>query len=216
MTNFGRTSTGMTPLDHMLGGGLVAGSVALLAGAPGIGKTQLTLQLLAGLQHSCLCVTGEETPEQIAATARHVGVVSEQIYVLAERSLAKIFERARAMSAQTIAIDSIQTMICDTVSSRAGSPSQLKACAERLVDYARTTDTAVWVIGHVTSKGAIAGPEAIQHVVDVVLELKRGAKYEGNERILKCSKNRYGSTAVTGHFELTSKGLIAHEWNEKR
>jgi len=216
---FVRDSTGLAPLDYVLGGGLVVASVVLLASPPGIGKTSLTLQMLKGLGHRCLYVTGEETQQQVAATARRIGALSSRLYVFAERNLDRIFAHARAMRAQTIAVDSIQKMLCDDVNGRAGSTMQLKECTARLVQYAKTTDTAIWLIGHVTSDGDIAGPKTIEHDVDVVLELDRGSQFEGNERILHCSsKNRFGPTNVKGHFELTSRGFVAIDadgWNEK-
>jgi DNA repair protein RadA/Sms len=218
-TTFKRDLTRLPPLDHVLGGGLVVASVVLLAAPPGTGKTSLTLQMLDGLRHRGLYVTGEETEGQVAATARRIGAASDRIYVLAERNLEKIFAHARAMCAQTIAIDSIQKMICDDVNGRAGSTTQLKECTARLVQYAKTTGTALWLIGHVTSDGEIAGPKTIEHDVDVVLELDRGPKFEGNERILNCSsKNRFGPTNVVGRFELTPKGFVsvdADGWDEK-
>jgi len=213
-----RDSTGLAPLDQVLGGGLVVASVVLLASPPGAGKTSLTLQMLDGLRQRCLYVSGEETPKQVAATARRVGVVSKRISVLSEWRLEKIFAHARALRAQSIAIDSIQKMLCDDVSGRAGSPNQLKECTARLVRYAKTTDTSLWLIGHVTSDGDIAGPKTIEHDVDVVLELERGAKFEGNERILRSSKNRFGATSVVGRFELTAEGLRPVDpdgWDEK-
>ena len=218
-TSFVRDSTGLPPLDHVLGGGLVAASVVLLASPPGIGKSSLTLQMLAGLGHRCLYVTGEETREQIAGTARRIGALTPRLFVLCERDLARIFVHARAMRAQTIAIDSIQKMICQDVNGRAGSPGQLKECTARLVQYAKNNDTALWLIGHVTGDGDIAGPKTIEHDVDVVLELSQGAKFEGNERILRCpNKNRFGPTNAAGHFELTAKGFVsvdADGWNEE-
>lgn len=174
--SFVRDSTGLAPLDNVLGGGLVVASVVLLASPPGIGKSSLSLQMCVGLRQRCLYVTGEETREQLASTARRIGAVSNRLYVLAERSLAKIFAHARSMRAQTIVIDSIQKMICEDVNGRAGSPAQLKECTARLVDYAKTTDTALWLIGHVTGDGDIAGPKTIEHDVDVVLELSQGGE----------------------------------------
>lgn len=214
---FVRDSTGLAPLDHVLGGGLVATSVVLLAALPGCGKSSLALQMLVGLRHRCLYVTGEQTREELAATARRIGAVSNRLYVLAERSLSKIVAHARTMRAQTIVIDSIQKMTCEDVSGRAGSPSQLKECTARLVDHAKTTGTAVWLIGHVTADGDIAGPKTIEHDVDIVLELSQGAGFEGNERILRCNKNRFGSSNHVGRFELTAGGLVpvdADGWNE--
>ena len=218
-TQLKRDSTGLTPLDHVLGGGLVRASVVLLASPPGIGKTTLSLQMLDGLRHQVLYVTGEETEGQVATTARRIGVGLNRIYVYAERDLDNIFVHARALQVQTIAIDSIQKMSCADVNGRAGAVAQLKECTARLVQYAKTTDTALWLIGHVTSDGDIQGPKTIEHDVDVVLELDRGPKFEGNERILNCSsKNRFGPTNVVGRFELTPKGFVAVDadgWDEK-
>jgi predicted ATP-dependent serine protease len=174
--SFVRDSTGLAPLDNVLGGGLVVASVVLLASPPGIGKSSLSLQMCVGLRQRCLYVTGEETREQLASTARRIGAVSNRLYVLAERNLAKIFAHARSMRAQTMVIDSIQKMMCEDVNGRAGSPAQLKECTARLVDYAKTTDTALWLIGHVTGDGDIAGPKTIEHDVDVVLELSQGGE----------------------------------------
>lgn len=218
-TSFVRDSTGLAPLDHVLGGGLVVASVVLLASPPGIGKTSLTLQMLDGLGHRCLYVTGEETQEQVAATARRIGAASKKIYVVVERNLTKIFAHARALRVQTIAIDSIQKMLCEDLDSRPGTPAQLKECTARLVQYAKMTGTALWLIGHVTGDGSIAGPKTIEHDVDVVLELDQGAALEGNERILRvATKNRFGATNVVGRFELTAKGFVGVDgdgWDEE-
>ena len=217
--SFVRDSTGLPPLDYVLGGGLVAASVVLLAALPGCGKSTLTLQMLVGLGHPCLYVTGEETREQIAETARRIGALTPRLFVLVERNLSRIFAHARALRVRTIAIDSIQKMICEDVSGRAGSPVQLKECTARLVHYAKTHDTALWLIGHVTSDGDIAGPKTVEHDVDVVLELDKGTKFDGNERRLTCSgKNRFGATGVVGIFELTAKGFVpvdADGWDGK-
>jgi len=231
MLELHRDSTGLPPLDHVLGGGLVAASVVLLASPVAIGKSTLALQMLAGLKRRCLYVTGEETREQVTATARRIGAVSSRLHVQAERNLAKIFEYARSIRAQTIAIDSIQTIFCEDVGGRVGgttsrrtpgfstiqarshaakpgSPTQIKGCVERLVQYAKTTDTAIWIVGHTTLAGDIAGPKTMVHDVDVVLELDKGTRFGGNERILKQTKNRFGSTNVVGHFELTDRGFV--------
>ena len=217
---FVRDSTGLAPLDYVLGGGLVVGSVVLLASPPGIGKSSLTLQMLAGLKHRCLYVTGEETREQLAATGRRVGAVSDQLYVVNERYLNKIFTYAKTLRTQTIAIDSIQKMVCEDVNSRAGTPGQLKECTARLVDYAKKNDTTLWLIGHVTNDGDIAGPKTIEHDVDVVLELEQGQRREGRERLLRCpGKNRFGPTSIVGHFELTGEGFVPIDpdgWDEEK
>jgi predicted ATP-dependent serine protease len=218
-TSFVRNSTGLPPLDYVLGGGLVEASVVLLASPRGVGKSSLTLQMLAGLGHRCLYVSGEETRVQIAATARRIGALTPQLHVLVERNLAKILAHARKMRAQTIVIDSIQKMTCTVVGGRAGSPGQLKECTAQLVDYAKQNATALWLIGHVTGDGDIAGPKTIEHDVDVVLELSQGTKFEGNERVIRClDKNRYGPSNLVGYFEMTATGLVPIDldgWNEE-
>jgi DNA repair protein RadA/Sms len=213
-----RDSTGLAPLDLVLGGGLGVATVILLAASPGVGKSTLTFQMLDGLGQRCLYVTGEETQEAVGATARRIGVVSSRISVLPEWRLEKIFAHARALRVQTIAIDSIQKMTCADISSRAGSATQVKESTARLVHYAKTTKTTIWIIGHVTSDGDIAGPKTIEHDVDVVLELEAGPKFGGNERILRPLKNRHGATNVVGYFELTAQGFVAVDpdgWDEK-
>src|SRR4029077_4759718 len=152
-----------------LGGGLVAASVVLLAGPSGIGRSTLSLQMLAGLGHSCLYASGEETREHLEGIARRVGALTPRLSVLSERNLATIFAHAREVRAKTIVVDTIQTMICEDVNGRLGSLTQLKACVSRLVHYAKTNDTTFWLIGQITNGGDIAGPKTIQHDVDVVL-----------------------------------------------
>jgi DNA repair protein RadA/Sms len=216
---FERISTGLAPLDHVLGGGLVRGSVVLLASPPGIGKTSITLQMLHGLGHRSLYVTGEETLTQLKETARRVGATSREIFAIAAHDLDRILTRAQRISARMIAIDSIQKMVCKDLDGRAGTTGQLKECTARLVQYAKQTNTALWLIGHVTSDGSIAGPKTIEHDVDVVLELEPGPGMEGNERILRCpTKNRFGATSVVGRFEVTAQGFVRVDgdgWNEK-
>lgn len=214
---FVRMQTGLAPLDHVLGGGLVVGSVVLLASPRGVGKSSLSLQMLAGLDRQCLYVSGEETVAQVAATARRINAATPSLHVLVERHLSTIFSHARKMRAQVMVIDSIQKMLCAEVNGRAGSPAQVKECSSQLVDFAKTTETALWIIGHVTGEGAIAGPQTIEHDVDVVLELTAGMKLMGTERILRClGKNRFGPSENVGSFELTPEGLKpidADDWN---
>jgi DNA repair protein RadA/Sms len=207
--NLERNSTGLPPLNHVLGGGLVTASIILLAAPPGVGKTSLTLQVLAGLGHQCLYASGEETREHVEGTARRVGALTPRVSVRSERNLKTIFAGARAMRARTIAIDSIQTLLCEDVDGRAGSLTQLRKCLSRLVLYARATDTTFWLIGHVTGGGDVAGPKTIEHDVDVVLKLSQGATLNGRERILRCpNKNRFGPTNAVGYFELSAKGFV--------
>jgi DNA repair protein RadA/Sms len=165
----------------------------------------LTLQLLDGLGQRCLYVTSEKTLEQVGATARRIGAVSNQICLLAETRLGEILERARSMRAQAVAIDTIQGLTCEDVNGSPGLPAQLRACTVRLIDYARTTGTTLWLVGHLTKRGDIAGPRTTEHDVDVVLRLDQ----ENDERILSCpSKNRFGSASTVGRFRLTAEGLV--------
>jgi DNA repair protein RadA/Sms len=206
---FARNLTGLAPLDHVLGGGLVVGSVVFLAAPVSTGKTSLTLQMLAGLGSRCLFVTNEETREQVLATAERLGASSKKLCVLAARDLDTIFTQAREMRAQLIAVDSIHRMERKAVNGRPGSPTQLKECTAQLVQHAKTTDTTIWLIGHMTSKGEIAGPKTMQHDVDVVLTIETGKKLEGKERTLRCAdKNRFGPAGAVGRFELTDKGFV--------
>ena len=204
---FARSSTGLFPLDDVLGGGLVSGSVVLLAGPVGSGRTSLTLQMLKGLGNRCLYVTSEDTPEQAAANAQRVKAVSDQISQLAERDVAKILAYAQEIQAKTIAIDTIQKIFCADIGR--GSTQQIVECVNRLVDYAKTNDTAIWLVGHVTSDGTVARPQTIEHSVDVVLTIECGAYFEGRARIVSCAgKNRFGPSNRAGCFELTAEGFV--------
>lgn len=200
---FTRHSTGLAPLDHVLGGGLVNSSVVLLTGAPGAGKTSLALQMLNGLAHRSLYVTGEETEAQVTETARRLGVTSKNIYMCVERSLETILEHARKQGSQTIVIDTIETMICEDVRARAGSMAQhLKECAKRLINYVKTTGATLW-INRVPS-GML--DHALRFEADTALEIIHGAK--SADRILRSFKNRFGSIDAQGIFQLTAKGLV--------
>jgi hypothetical protein len=206
---FSRVSTGLPDLDTVLGGGLISASVVLLTGATAAGKTSLTLQVLAGLGHQCLYVATEETREAVAAMAERIGAASDRVYVSAERNLAKILAHAQELRAQTVAIDTIQKIFCEDIHGEAGNPKQLVTSIDRVVHFAKTTDTAFWLVGHATKDGDIAGPRSIEHSVDVVLSLACGEDFDGTERIVRCrGKNRFGSTAAVGRFTLTPSGLV--------
>ena len=200
-----RDSTGLPALDRVLGGGLVDGSVALLAGRPGVGKTTLTLQALDGLGCRCLYVTSEETREHVAARARRVGATSGRIRVLSTGRLEEILEQAQATCAQSLAIDTIQMLSCGRMKGRPGSPAQIKECTARLVDHARTTGTTLWLVGHLTARGDIADHGTILHHVDVALSLGQ----EDDEWLLSCpDKNRFGLTPAAGRIRLTAEGFV--------
>jgi DNA repair protein RadA/Sms len=201
----GRVLTKIPALDHVLGGGLVEGSTTLFTGRPNTGKTTLTLQMLNGLGARSLYVTGEETRENIEAKAQRVGAMSDRICVIAERRIEEILEQARSMRAQALAIDTIQMLSCGHVKGRPGLPAQLRECTARLIDYAGATGTTLWLIGHLTACGDIAGPVTIAHSIDVVLRLDQ----EDDERILRCpGRNKFGPTNAVGRLELTAEGFV--------
>jgi len=202
-----RTSTGIRELDRVLGGGVVTGSVILVGGDPGIGKSTLLLQALAGLsgQGQVLYVSGEESPEQIKIRAERLSVNSDDITLLSETSLISILDTALKLVPKAIVIDSIQTVYTEEILSAPGSVSQVRECAAKLMLFAKKSDIPIFLVGHVTKEGAIAGPRVLEHIVDTVLyfEGDRGHSY----RILRTVKNRFGSTNEIGVFEMSDSGL---------
>lgn len=214
-----RDSTGLAPLDAVLGGGLVPGAFIALSGPAGCGKSTLTMQMLAGLNLRALLATGEETIEQASARARRIDAAPKNVLIVAETDLESVLVHARDTRAQLVMIDSIQTLVCSDVKSAGGSPGQVRECASRLMKFAKKTKTSVIVTVHMTSDDRMAGPSTLKHFVDVILELELGARFEGNERTLRCcGKNRYGASNIVGHFELTADGLMpvdADGWNEE-
>jgi DNA repair protein RadA/Sms len=202
-----RTGTGIKEFDRTLGGGVVMGSVILIGGDPGIGKSTLVLQALNGLSTlgKVLYVSGEESPEQIKLRAERLGVDSENIILLPETSLEGIISIVEQMKPEILVIDSIQTIFSLELSSAPGSVGQIRECATRLMFLAKRHNIPLFLIGHVTKEGAIAGPKVLEHIVDTVLyfEGDRGSPF----RILRAVKNRFGSTNEIGVFEMTKAGL---------
>jgi DNA repair protein RadA/Sms len=203
-----RLHTGIAELDRVLGGGLVPGSVILLGGEPGIGKSTLALQLAASLQalgSTVLYVSGEESVEQIRLRAERLPVLPEEMVLLAETRAEAIAEPWRATSPALVLVDSIQTLQTERVESAAGSVGQVRECAALLAAAAKSTGATVVLIGHVTKDGALAGPRVLEHLVDVVLmfEGDRGHSY----RVLRAIKNRFGSTLEVGVFSMGESGL---------
>jgi len=207
-----RTSTCIKELDRVLGGGVVSGSVILIGGDPGIGKSTLILQALSGLSKKygkVLYVSGEESAEQIKIRADRLSVNSEDIILLSETSLESVIHTASKLIPKAMVIDSIQTAYTEELVSAPGSVSQVRECAAKLMLFAKRSDIPVFLVGHVTKEGAIAGPRVLEHIVDTVLyfEGDRGYPY----RILRTVKNRFGSTNEIGIFEMSDAGLLEVE-----
>ena len=206
-TEHARTSTGIGEFDRVLGGGLAEGAVVLVGGDPGIGKSTLLLQALAQMapQLPGLYVTGEESLAQVAGRAVRLGLPLDGLQALAETCVERILEHAIAMRPRLIIADSIQTLWTDTLTAAPGSVSQVREAAARLVRYAKETGTAVFLVGHVTKEGGIAGPRVLEHMVDAVLyfEGDSGSRF----RVLRAFKNRFGAVNELGVFAMGDKGL---------
>ena len=201
-----RTVTGIGELDRVLGGGLVGGMVVLLAGDPGIGKSTLLLQTAYALsgQGKVLYVSGEESGRQLKLRAERLGIPGGML-MLCDTGVENAMEEARACKADTLVIDSIQTMQSEETTSAAGSVTQVRTCTAQLTRFAKETGTAVWIVGHVTKEGAIAGPRVLEHIVDTVLYFE-GDRHEGL-RLLRAVKNRFGATNELGVFEMCEEGM---------
>jgi len=200
-----RLSAGDPELDRVLGGGIIKGSLILLGGEPGIGKSTLMLQLAMALDKKTLYVSGEESEQQIKMRAERIGPINEQCYILSETSLSHIFNEIKEVRPEILIIDSIQTLHSDQLDSTTGSVSQVKQCAAELQRFAKESGIPVFLIGHITKDGMIAGPKVLEHMVDTVLQ------FEGDRhltyRIVRTIKNRFGSTSELGIYEMLVTGL---------
>lgn len=203
--NFHRITTKIGEFDRVLGAGIVPGSIVLLGGDPGIGKSTLILQVATKLD-DVLYVSGEESAEQIKMRFDRLGLKSKSLKLQNDIDLDSILQIAENLKPKVLIVDSIQTVYSSNFPSTPGSIVQVRECALRLQQLAKTTGTAVVLIGHVTKEGSVAGPRTLEHLVDVVLYLE-GEQYHNN-RILRAAKNRYGATDEIGIFEMTEKGLI--------
>jgi DNA repair protein RadA/Sms len=204
-----RVFTGLEELDRVLGGGMVPGSVILLGGDPGIGKSTLILQILAQLAaagQKVLYVTAEESMRQIRMRAQRVGSESEELMVLAETDFGSVTETIRKYTPDTVVLDSVQALYHPDIGSSSGSISQVREIAGEAVKIAKGSDITIWLIGHVTKEGAIAGPRTLEHLVDTVLYFEGDSSHA--YRILRAVKNRYGSTNEIALLEMTGQGLI--------
>ena len=203
-----RMGAQVAELDRVLGGGLVPGAVVLLAGAPGIGKSTLVLQMLDGLRQSgwrALLASGEESLAQVSLRARRLRVAGDELRATATTSIDAVIDAARAERAQVLVVDSIQTLTAPGAEGRAGSVTQVRECTAALVRYAKETATVVVLVGHVTKEGGVAGPKTLEHIVDVVLVLE--GERTGALRLLRATKNRFGSCDETGVFTMTDVRL---------
>lgn len=202
-----RLPTGLNELDRVLGGGLVTGSVVLIGGDPGIGKSTLLVQALALLaaENPAVYVSGEESAEQISMRAHRLGLPTERLRLLTETCVERILSLIAAEKPRVLVLDSIQTFYTESLQSAPGSVAQVRESAARLVRYAKQTGTSLFLVGHVTKEGALAGPRVLEHMVDTVLyfEGESGSPY----RLIRAIKNRFGAVNELGVFAMTDKGL---------
>ena len=203
-----RFSTGMGELDRVLGGGAVDGSLVLVGGAPGIGKSTLLLQIC-----SCLCdgrkvlyVSGEESEKQLKLRSQRIGVASDSLYILSETRLSDIADTVESLDPDILIVDSIQTLYSDQNESAPGSVSQVKDCTMTLMQISKSWGITVFVVGHINKDGAIAGPKVLEHMVDCVLYFEGDPN--SSYRLLRAAKNRFGSTNEIGVFEMADRGLV--------
>lgn len=202
-----RFSTGITEFDRVLGGGAVMGSLVLVGGAPGIGKSTLLLQMCgeAWAERKILYVTGEESERQLKLRSDRLGIENDELYVFSETNIDEILSVMAQLEPEIVIIDSIQTVADDSVASAPGSISQVRECTMRIMRAAKDSSTTVFVVGHVNKEGSIAGPKVLEHMVDCVLYFE--GEHSTSFRILRAVKNRFGSTNEIGVFEMGEKGL---------
>lgn len=203
-----RILTNDQELNRVLGGGIVPGSIVLIAGEPGIGKSTLFLQM--GLQLNdvvTLYISGEESEQQIKMRADRIGLQNENFYLLTETSTQEIFQEIKKLKPRLVIVDSIQTLQSPFIDSSSGSVSQIRECAAELQQFAKETNTPVFLIGHITKEGGIAGPKLLEHMVDTVLQFEGDRHYA--YRILRTTKNRFGSTAELGIYQMNENGMNA-------
>ena len=193
-------------LNRVLGGGLVPGSLVLLGGEPGIGKSTLALQVLMQMGNAVtLYASGEESVKQIKLRSERIAGEPENLYIVAETSLEKILEHAKQLKPEVVVVDSIQTIGTEAIEATIGSLSQVRECAARILQYAKETNTPFIIVGHITKEGSLAGPKVLEHIVDTVLQFEGDQHYM--YRVLRAQKNRFGSTSEIGIFEMQQDGL---------
>ena len=201
-----RLSVGIPEMDRVLGGGLLSGTLILLGGNPGIGKSTLALQILPSFDQAVLYISAEESESQVGLRAQRLGVNSKNLHLSSENNIDSILNQISIVHPRLVVIDSIQTVFNDELDSLPGSVSQIRECGQRLLQLAKQENISVIIIGHVTKEGIIAGPKMLEHMVDTVLYLEGDDRYD--HRILRSAKNRFGTTNEVGIFQMEEKGLI--------
>ena len=201
-----RLSVGIPEMDRVLGGGLLSGTLILLGGNPGIGKSTLALQILPSFDQAVLYISAEESESQVGLRAQRLGVNSTNLHLSSENNIDSILNQISIVHPKLVVIDSIQTVFNDELDSLPGSVSQIRECGQRLLQLAKQENISVIIIGHVTKEGIIAGPKMLEHMVDTVLYLEGDDRYD--HRILRSAKNRFGTTNEVGIFQMEEKGLF--------
>ena len=200
-----RLLTGLVEADRVFGGGLLSGSLILLGGNPGVGKSTLALHICAGLGEKVLYISAEESEEQVALRARRLDLESNNLFLSSENELDGIIKHLDRINPILVIIDSIQTIFNPELESLPGSPSQIRDCGQQLLEISKTKNITILIVGHVTKDGTIAGPKMLEHMVDTVLYLEGDDRYD--HRILRSEKNRFGTTHEVGVFKMGQKGL---------
>ena len=200
-----RMNTSLAEVDRVLGGGLLPGSLILLGGSPGVGKSTLSLHICSELNQKSLYFSAEESEEQVAIRARRLGIKKENLFLSGESDLNGIITHIDRMEPKFVIIDSIQTIFNSDLDSLPGSPSQIKDCGQKFLEIAKSKNITILIVGHVTKEGTIAGPKMLEHMVDTVLYLEGDDRYD--HRILRSSKNRFGATHEVGIFQMDEFGL---------
>ena len=200
-----RMNTSLAEVDRVLGGGLLPGSLILLGGSPGVGKSTLSLHICSGLNQRSLYFSAEESEEQVALRARRLEIKTENLFLSGESDLNGIITHIDRMEPKFVIIDSIQTIFNSDLDSLPGSPSQIKDCGQKFLEITKSKNITILIIGHVTKEGTIAGPKMLEHMVDTVLYLEGDDRYD--HRILRSSKNRFGATHEVGIFQMDEFGL---------
>ena len=200
-----RNNTGIPEVDRVLGGGILTGSMILLGGSPGVGKSTLALQIIPGLNSKVLYVSAEESEDQLALRAKRLGINSNLIHLSTENNAQVILDQVALLKPKLLILDSIQTIYSDNIDSIPGSPGQIRECGQQFLTMSKQNSVSVIVIGHVTKEGIIAGPKMLEHMVDTVLYLEGDPRFD--HRVLRSEKNRFGTTNEVGIFQMSKQGL---------